>query len=71
MSKELIALEKNQTLEFVQEKKKNYWMNADDETLERFRACLVAKGYAQTEGKTYKEIFNHIMKWTPSKLGLP
>ncbi|KAM1539288.1 hypothetical protein ACFX10_004097 [Malus domestica] len=72
MDNEMLSLKKNKTWELVELSKGRKaigckWVYAkkdgiDDASLVRFKAKLVAKGYAQKEGIDYNEIFSPVMK---------
>nr|CAD1822837.1 unnamed protein product [Ananas comosus var. bracteatus] len=71
VSQELAALEKNQTwaLEHLPHGKKpigSKWVYkikyCADGSIERYKACLVAKGYTQIEGLDYTETFSPVAK---------
>ncbi|XP_048235708.1 uncharacterized mitochondrial protein AtMg00820-like [Ricinus communis] len=73
MQEEMEALHKNKTWELVplpQGRKAigNKWVfkikrNSDDQ-VERFRARMVVKGYAQKEGIDFNEIFSPVVRLT-------
>ena len=70
---EICALEKNNNWDFVSlppDKKATgcKWVNKvklkADGSLERFKACLVAKGYSQQYGVDFQETFSPVVKMT-------
>lgn len=79
MQEEIEALHKNKTWELVplpQGRKAigNKWVfkikrNSDDQ-VERFRARLVVKGYAQKEGIDFNEIFSPVVRLTTVRVVL-
>jgi hypothetical protein len=74
MTKEMESLHKNQTWDLVEllERKKTIgckWVFKKKEAIsekwgEKFKACLVAKGYSQHKGVDYEEIFSPVVKHT-------
>ncbi|KAK9084766.1 hypothetical protein Sjap_025177 [Stephania japonica] len=74
MQEEIEALHKNKTWELVplpggRKPIGNKWVykikrNKDDDQVERYRARLVVKGYAQKEGIDFNEIFSPVVRLT-------
>ncbi|GJR43670.1 retrovirus-related pol polyprotein from transposon TNT 1-94 [Tanacetum coccineum] len=79
MQEEIQALHKNKTWEFVplpggKKPIGNKWVNKikrnGDDQVERYRARLVVKGYAQKEGIDFNEIFSPVVRMTTVRVVL-
>jgi hypothetical protein len=74
MAEEIESLHKNQTWDLVElpERKRKIgckWVFKKKEAVsekwgEKFKACLVAKGYSQQKGVDYEEIFSPVVRHT-------
>ena len=71
MDEEMTSLQRNQTWDLVpflegQKPIGCQWVfkrkMASDGSIEKYKACLVAKGYSQVEGLDYGEIFSLVAK---------
>ena len=77
MEKEMESMRTNQVWELVDLPKgrkafRNKWVlkikRKADDTIERYKACLVVKGYTQQEGIDYEETFSPVVRFTSIRL---
>ena len=73
MKEEIESMKTNQVWELVDPPKghkpiSHKWIlkikRKTDDTIKRYKACLIAKGYTQQEGIYYEEIFSPIVRFT-------